>query len=240
MSSQPLYRQLEQRPYPAYQHMDIASIQWLIENAKPQRTPIQSVVPHYIAFPLNDLLLKRSWFVKPELALGIHGIRHLIRVALYAWIIVQEQSLSESLDKKELSDFMQVALLHDVRRVDDNADLDHGHRSADWIKQHLPNIPTLIVSAVEYHVDDAMPSNIPAKTASMLKILKAADALDRFRLPKIKWWPDPARIPLPINNELLEFCKYVTLSTEQITCESDSFEQVKDMMAVWLRQEKLI
>ncbi|MFB7367152.1 hypothetical protein ACFC05_33675, partial [Streptomyces hydrogenans] len=33
-----------------------------------------------------------------------------------------------------------------------------------------------------------------ARTRTITDLLKAADALDRYRLPKLTWWPTPARV----------------------------------------------
>lgn len=53
-----------------------------------------------------------------------------------------------------------------------------------------PVAPTPIADAIHaYHRDRV--------TAAVCDIVKAADALDRYRLPKTRWWPDGRRIRVP-------------------------------------------
>jgi hypothetical protein len=239
MDAKPLYVQLQERPYPLHQRLDKLSIGWLTDQAKPVAVGIKTLMPGYKPFPLETLYLDPAWFQIPADALGIHGIRHLMRVTLYSWILIQEQVLFDKLSYNKLHAFLQVALVHDIVRVDDNADLEHGYRSYEWIKQKLPYIPLFIADATRFHVEEELP-NLDELSLELLKILKTADALDRFRLPKMKWWPDPSRMVLSVSPALLDFCKYVTIRTEQDTVDANSTDEVISKLKIWFSQKTLI
>jgi len=77
-----------------------------------------------------------------------------------------------------------AAATHDVGRVDDGTDLDHGRRSAQWMKENLaqvmsPETLDLATYAVHWHVPSD--SEAPVMTAELM-VLKDADGLDRVRL----------------------------------------------------------
>lgn len=235
----PLYKQLETRPYPSHQCLDRASALWLIEQGKPQRVVIHSLLPKYSAFPLDELNLRIEWFADTRLANGIHGVRHLVRVALYTWIITQYLKRSGTEEKKLTLDFLQAAMVHDIRRLNDNADVEHGQRTADWIKVALPGISEPSAAAVRFHAED-VPDGLDGYSLERLRVLKTADALDRFRLPKMKWWPDKERMPIDAGDDLVEFCKYVTLQTELETCGIEDIDVLTKRLKVWLKQEALI
>jgi hypothetical protein len=89
----------------------------------------------------------------------------------------------------------------------------------------------LSLEAIASHVDDVVTSS-DKLSALQTKILKTADALDRFRLPKEKWWPDPARMPLAADG-LFGLCQFITFKTERDALEHGTYSQ-KDMM-LWMR-----
>ena len=77
-----------------------------------------------------------------------------------------------------------AAATHDVGRIDDGVDLEHGTRSAKWIEENLhdqmsPELLDEVTYIVHWHVPPD--SEAPVMTTE-LKVLKDADALDRVRL----------------------------------------------------------
>lgn len=75
-------------------------------------------------------------------------------------------------------------MAHDVGRVDDGLDVEHGRRSAHWIKENLsdempPELLDMIMYIVHWHVPSD--NEAPVMTTE-LQVLKDADALDRVRL----------------------------------------------------------
>ena len=235
----PLHEQLQVHPYPSHQYLDKASVLWLIEQGKPQSVSVYSLLPKYSPFPINELDLRTEWFGDTKMAYGIHGARHLVRVALYVWIIAQYLAVDRVGSREQMIDFLQAAMVHDIRRIDDNADIEHGHRSADWIEAVLPKTSDAAVAAVRFHAEEA-PRGLDANSLDLLNMLKTADALDRFRLPRVKWWPDKDRMPLETSDELLEFCKYVTLQSELETCGLEDVDTIVKKLKIWLKQEALI
>lgn len=133
---------------------------------------------------IPEKLLKKfetneSWLVhKSEL----HGVAHMTRVFILQELIC-EQLVSEGakIDRKAVR---FAAMAHDVGRVNDGTDPDHGRRSAEWMKRHLAEFMTpetidLATYAVHWHVppDHSAPVMTPE-----LMALKDADGLDRVRL----------------------------------------------------------
>ena len=77
-----------------------------------------------------------------------------------------------------------AAATHDVGRIDDGIDLEHGKRSAQWIRKNLndqmtPELLDMVTYIVHWHVPHD--SEAPVMTTE-LKVLKDADGLDRVRL----------------------------------------------------------
>ena len=77
-----------------------------------------------------------------------------------------------------------AAMTHDVGRLDDGKDLEHGTRSAQWIKENLSNKmspETLDIATYIVHWHVPSDGDAPVMTEE-LKVLKDADGLDRVRL----------------------------------------------------------
>ena len=148
-----------------------------------------------------------SWFFTPKEVHSIHGIRHLLRVGIYSLILAKLAGFKQSLFFSALI----AGLFHDVRRKDSKRDEGHGKRAAQWVQSHIGDITDhlgikLSGEAVEQIYYAIYSHEIPysqliekpfyKKHKFLIDLLKTADALDRYRLPKLKWW---------INDEHLEF-----------------------------------
>ncbi len=133
---------------------------------------------------LADYKPSPAWYLHNPF--GIHGIGHAARVLIW----------SEKISRHLLRDGIRVdpevvrwaAALHDVRRANDQMDLQHGERAAQWILENhrrgfLSELSEQQISKLVYcctwHVpDDArIPEIIPE-----LVCLKDADGLDRVRI----------------------------------------------------------
>ena len=53
----------------------------------------------------------------------------------------------------------------------------------------------------------------------IINVLKTADALDRFRLPRTKWWVDPEKLEIKDVNWLIPLARYITLRSEYLALE---------------------
>ncbi|MCK4670260.1 MAG: HD domain-containing protein [Nanoarchaeota archaeon] len=130
----------------------------------------------------------------------IHGKSHAERVLLFATKLAEK--LNEKIDMKAVT---IAALLHDVGRVDDGLDPNHGNRSAilaeDFLKKN--NIECnieLIKRIIRRHCEDDF-SEAPVECL----IVGDADKLDRFRLRG-----DPLReeyLELAESLELVDFAR---------------------------------
>lgn len=122
---------------------------------------------------------KSSWLSHDS---ELHGVDHMARV-----FILQELICNKFEDKGVAVNREVVrwaAATHDVGRIDDGVDIEHGRRSAQWIKNNLSNqMSPEILHEVTYIVRWHVPPDCKApKMTTELKALKDADALDRVRL----------------------------------------------------------
>jgi len=141
-----------------------------------------------------------DWFLVPEEINTIHGVRHLLRVNFLSMLLI-------TLDKTFPSDFLKMSAitssLHDLRRRNDLLDTPHARRGAKWFIKNTSLIEDFFkVELNEKEIDTIYYSilfhDIPYKKISddpnykkykvFIDITKTADALDRYRLPKVDWW----------------------------------------------------
>ena len=141
---------------------------------------------------------------------SIHGIRHNARVSLLAGLLAQEYGL----DRDHTAALCAAAAIHDCRRRDDREDHGHGWRAAAWFtenpaavsllgRQLPPNLSAQATSAIGLH-DVPYSAFTPEqnhdyqRAPHLTDLLKAADCLDRYRLPLTRWWPDPSQLRILI------------------------------------------
>ena len=128
---------------------------------------------------------------------NIHGINHNIRVCFFAFVISSFENIS-------ISDFkiiMEACKYHDIGRINDFEDREHGKRSSEmiiflkdkYIEEDINCLKTIIAChsmndsefesiAIQNGIDDI------DRCKKMYEILKDSDGLDRVRLeyPVIK------------------------------------------------------
>ena len=119
-----------------------------------------------------------------------HGKNHNLRVMIYTLYLSNILKLSD-IDKEIV---MNAAIYHDIGRINDNIDDNHGKRSANNIIKVIPNNYkdlNMLKAIIELHsIDDnyfneiALKYNIKdlKRFKILYSILKDADALDRVRL----------------------------------------------------------
>ncbi len=113
---------------------------------------------------------------------GIHGVSHMARVFVLQELICNALEKDGVVVNRTVTRY--AAMAHDVGRVDDGLDLEHGARSTAWMKEHLadkmsPEDMDVATYIVHWHVPPD--SEAPVMTTE-LKVLKDADGLDRVRL----------------------------------------------------------
>lgn len=213
--------------------MDIESINWLEKhlNIKMSIDDVKRIFKKMKKFPINDLNFDKKFYQENN-CFGIHGIRHQFRVSLYIWIIIQYYNVN--IASNDVIQLLQASLYHDILRKNDNADLNHGKKSAIWIKKKYSNINSEIVNAISNH-------NINAETNTIYDVLlKTADALDRYRLPKERWWVNSKYLLMNIDDEIFEICKFITFYIEKETYNINDFNKLIGEIISCVRKLNLI
>ncbi|MFD8379073.1 hypothetical protein ACFV2X_11125 [Streptomyces sp. NPDC059679] len=195
------------RQLPLHQYMDSATVNWITANRPELRQTSQPTLR-----PMSQSLLTRaglpdSWMSEPRLYTSIHGVRHSMRTAALAAVLAE----ANGLDDADTAIAIVAAAVHDCQRQHDKADHGHGGRAAIWLAANADIVwgrfgltaePRQVVqaaTAVRLHdvpydafTADDQPGYLRCKR--VCDVVKAADALDRYRLPKLKWWPDARHI----------------------------------------------
>lgn len=209
----PLYWLAYENRLPELQIMDNETLQRIKSRIKFTNQKMKNVFPLYEPFSKNRIskfIPSKSLFAQKNHFDSIHGISHTIRVMINALVLCQLLNYPSE-------DVLLASALHDVRRLNDKGDLLHGERCAQWLTDNYQNIPSAknfkpekikkIAQIIKHH--DTLLENIPKSHQYnySLHILRAADALDRYRLPKIKWWPKLEYIKIPEAQKLFNLSK---------------------------------
>ncbi len=128
---------------------------------------------------LRDFEPKQSWLLHDS---SVHGVDHMARVFILQELICDIlESQNTAVNREALR---WASSTHDIGRINDGLDLDHGTRSARWISDNLSNYMTPeLLDVVTYIVHWHVPSDDKAPVMTTeLQVLKDADALDRVRL----------------------------------------------------------
>lgn len=219
---------------PRHQYMDAETLRW-IEQHQPQFSGGEVPLPERN----SDLLrIPERWFADTKLVQSIHGLRHHTRVAIYAGHLADWLGLQAF----ERCEAVLAAAIHDCRRHHDQYDPGHGARTAAWFEQASDAVRGLLLTdvmarnevvsvAIELH--DVPRSEFSKaqldryrRAPEVVDIVQAADALDRYRLPKLKWWPDPGRMTLQPPLWLYELAWRLVVATERREL-ADSAEAAK-------------
>lgn len=125
--------------------------------------------------------------------LKFHGINHAYNVALFVLLITYYTGI----DDDDINLIIDAALLHDIGKVDDYEDFNHGFIGAKIAynlkkndKYYDSDKLNLLKAIICGHCKDVFNNNIPnnygivdiVKYRKLLKVLKDADILDRTRL----------------------------------------------------------
>lgn len=222
----------ESRRLPDHQRMDHATLDWI--TAHPPAGPCPPSPPTR----QRMLLPERQWFAMQEGPDGIHGILHNARVSLFTGLLCEQHGL----DHRTTMTLRAAAAVHDCRRLTDRDDPDHGLRAAAWFLKHHRAVSAhsgiegtaasavRAATALQLHATDRerfTPEDHRAyqRTPLLVDLLKTADALDRFRLPLARWWPDPARLRLTPAAWLAPFAHQLVLRSERALLDGATHHQ---------------
>ncbi len=234
----------KEKNLPPHQYMDQETIDWIAAN-----NPF-SLIKNPLRFDIKDIesLFKivphLDWFLNSNLANSLHGFRHLLRVTIFSFLLINYNRQEKiDFDPKNL---LTAAVLHDIRREHDKDDDGHGQRAANWFLDHIPEISKLfnfnytdkdkeqVYSAICYHdisYDILRKDNVYLRNQQIIDFLKTADALDRYRLPKIKWWFDPNMVKIMPSQGIMAFAFDLILRSEQkYLKEMDGIASVMDLL----------
>jgi len=229
----------ERKQLPRHQFMDAATVEWIAVHRP--ALPVDGqivlrVMPAHARRLLALTAIPDTWFAESQLADSIHGLRHGMRTAAYTALLAENAGLGEPLS----SALIVAAALHDCRRLHDQDDTGHGARAAAWLETHVGPVADHFgvgggvvrefwqaATAVRLH--DIPYGNFGLageaewqEAQRATDLLKAADALDRYRLPKLKWWPDDRHLRVPLPTPVQRFAYELVLETERAHVEGKS------------------
>jgi len=216
------------------QYMDKETLNWIYNNSIKD---INSRT-NYNAKNYKKFIPNIKWFPSNNKINSIHGLRHLIRVSIFCEII--KHNYWWIFLMLNLKNVLTAATLHDIRRLDDRDDIGHGQRSADWFLKNIKVVQEqfnvyynkrdkeTIYNAIFYHEIpyNAIDRNIYKKNKRIINIIKTADALDRYRLPKLKWRINDDYLNFKPSQKLKFFAYKLVYQTEKMFLEKSNNIQI--------------
>ena len=212
----PLYILAEKKNLPENQYLDFETLDWINNmsskynldfNEVDVKTAILIIDSFNRAYeyasklPLND-----SHYVRGAVArASIHGDLHAYRVAITASAISNVYPYNESV--------IIAGLYHDIARNNDKKDIGHATKSSERACR-LGLIPVVdrerVVEAIAHHENELL----DVQKEELALFIKTADALDRYRLPKTKWWPDKKLMQHNTNETIFKISYWLMLESE--------------------------
>lgn len=199
---------------PSIQYMDKRTLDKIRENRPLFRNGIQSFsltkaeIDRILCFAPNE-----SWFLNPSISKSIHGISHMLRVTILVYILCS----SKAFDQDSLDALLLAASVHDTQRYDDKADEGHEDRASSFL---TTNNFSSLSSAIRTEAADIL-----KQKSELTEILRAADALDRYRLPKIKWWINDKYLLNPLSDDIKSFAFDFMVKSENEILNGKSHQQ---------------
>lgn len=222
MENVPLFRLAQANNLPLHQFMDRETLDWIVEN-KPTFTSDTVKLPPRKS--LEMFVPPRAWFLDAGGFDSIHGVRHMLRVAVNVVLVAKKNSYAGDLRK-----LIVASVLHDIRRNDDKSDASHGKRAADWFRQERAKVEKQFGERLDNESVDAVYwliyfHELPAEAFTVeesyqrfkeeVDIMRIADALDRYRLPKTKWWINEEKLGLVVPPDLKKTAFNLMVKSEE-------------------------
>lgn len=233
----PLYLRIKYHIFDELQILDVSTIDWLKENQEFKEVNIFEIKKAFKPLDKNlfiNLAPHSNWFNNSSRRLSIHGESHALRVILFTYILCSLKNI------KNYEKYLVAASIHDVARISDNEDLEHGKRASKWFLDNLDIFCNLskedieeISESVTYHDInyENIPSSALSKSREMIDIIKCADALDRFRLPKEGWWPKKEFFKIDLPERLFDLANKLVYETESLIVK-DSFDPLLSVIQI--------
>lgn len=212
---------------PLIQRMDNETIDWIIKNEpKLEEAVLDSKLLLFIKENVKRYSPLEGWFSNKEGINTIHGIRHIMRViANMAQITWSRKTPLETMRNSFIA-----ATLHDIRRQNDKGDKGHAARAVEWFVKNLkivmekfgadlsPTDVDEISTAISLHeipYAEIYFNNDHLRYKEVTDLLKTADALDRYRLPKLRWWIKDEFLELIPTDEEKMFAYHLVVDSER-------------------------
>ncbi|MEU3904077.1 hypothetical protein AB0F20_09685 [Streptomyces goshikiensis] len=212
------------RALPGHQMMDAPTLDWIADNPPPPAV----YTPGLAADDILLLVPDPAWFTGRDQAEGLHGISHGARTCVLAFLLAR----AHGLDEPHTAALCTAAAVHDCRRHDDRTDPEHGQRAAAWFTEHAESVLTALgqnvpaalraeaAAAIAVHnlpYDAFSPDQRTAyqRAPHLTDLLKAADCLDRYRLPLARWWPNLTRLRITVPGWLPPFAHGLVVHSER-------------------------
>ncbi|HEY8982380.1 MAG TPA: hypothetical protein VIU15_22685 [Streptomyces sp.] len=200
---------------PRHQFTDAETVRWIAEHRPDELTDSAPRLGTAARRLLVRTAMPVTWLAEPQLHDSLHGVRHGMRTAALAALLAQ----AAGLDEADTATAIVAAAVHDCRRLHDQDDRGHGARAARWLTVNAEDVwerfrlemtPAAVRQAAvsvrlhEVPYPDFTPDDEADYAAARViaDVVKAADALDRYRLPKLTWWPDGRYVRVDAFEEL--------------------------------------
>lgn len=241
----PLHRLAFQDKLPLHQYLDEDTLDWIEENnpfkvrnlnnsTKEERAKLATALLKSLEVVLEwytSILLE---FQRANSSHTLHGDLHALRVSFFSILL--------SIDNVEVKPAQPVlaGLFHDIARLNDQTDEGHGVRSALVTENYLAKINTQlstseinqIITAIKRH-DELSNEGLDELSA----VLKVADALDRYRLPKTKWWPNEAKMPFAPSSDIFYIAYKLVLNSEARVLQGERFTDAMKNSVIAITRE---
>ncbi len=223
-----LVEQAANKNLPSLQYMDSETLNWIIKN-KPNFNKNYKLFSNLS--DVKKLVIKfrvpQKWFLSSKIYDSLHGVRHAFRCIVYSVLLSRQLHL----EKKAEINLIVAAAIHDVSRVDDKGS-PHGRNAALWFHKNFEEvIKTFNISLnkndirliqeavalhdIPYEQFDKIRPGLYAKNKDLIDELKVVDALDRYRLPKLKWWIRSKFLKMRVPIELKRFAYELVVKSEK-------------------------
>jgi hypothetical protein len=203
-----LYLKIKNHIYEDNQILDIETLKWLKKNYRYEHTNIFYIHRKFKPLDKNYLIKiapNPKMYITKKRSATIHGESHALRTVIITYILCIINNI------RHYKKYLIAASVHDLLRKKDTKDENHGNRAAKWFIENntlfghisMKTVKEISV-AIQYHDTDydLIPKEIISRYKSMIDILKCADALERYRLPKKKWWPKKELMPIKLSDAI--------------------------------------
>jgi hypothetical protein len=165
--------------------------------------------------------IKPDYFRNPS---GIHGVGHAQRMLFLAELLGN----IENLDDGQRDTLCIAAVYHDIGRIHDGAEHDHGYSSFNKVEKlnliqnknyeyyytvkylietHCINDNNAFALVTDYALQE------PGRAKSLLKFFKDADGLDRVRIHDL----NPSMLRLPVSQKFVQLAEELYMKSKSGT-----------------------